>query len=141
MKHIFEQKVYFSDTDNYGVVWHGAYLRWMEMGRVEYCKDATGLTLKELEAQDILLPVSSINIKYKSSAKLEDIVVVETEVSQYSGLTATFKQTIKSIETDKVFITAEVVIVAVHSDGKLYRKMPEPLASIFEKEVKCPQLV
>ena len=55
MKHIFEQKVYFSDTDNYGVVWHGSYLRWMEMGRVEYCKDATGLTLKELEMRDILL--------------------------------------------------------------------------------------
>ncbi len=137
MKHIFETKVYFSDTDNYGVVWHGTYLRWMEMGRVEFCKDMTGLTLKDLEAKDILLPVSNINIKYKSSAKLEDIVVVETEVSDYTGLTATFKQTIKSKETGKVYTVASVVIVAVHADAKLYRQMPEPLASTFEKEVKC----
>ena len=39
MKHTFEQKVYYSDTDAYGVVWHGSYLRWLEMGRVEYCED------------------------------------------------------------------------------------------------------
>lgn len=140
MKHTFEQKVYFSDTDNYGVVWHGAYLRWMEMGRVDYCAQV-GHTLKELEQLDILLPVSSINIKYKSSAKLEDIVVIETEVTEFKGLTATFHQTIKSKETDKVFIEADVVIVAVHNDAKLYRRIPEPLASIFERVVKCPQPV
>ena len=135
MKHIFEQKVYFSDTDNYGVVWHGSYLRWMEMGRIEFCTQL-GYTLKGLENIDILLPVSSINIKYKASAKLEDIVVIETEVSEFRGLTATFKQTIKSKETGKIFITADVVIVAVHQDGSLYRKIPEPLYSLFENEIK-----
>ena len=141
MKHTLETKVYFSDTDNYGVVWHGAYLRWLEMGRVEFCKQMTGLTLKELENMDILLPVSNINIKYKSSAKLEDTVIIETEVSQYNGFTATFKQIVKSKETDKVFVSADVLIVAVHSDTKLYRRMPEPLASTFEKEIKCPASV
>jgi acyl-CoA thioester hydrolase len=134
MIHTFEQKVYFSDTDNYGVVWHGSYLRWMEMGRVDFCS-ALGYTLKELEGMDILLPVSSINIKYKSSAKLEDIVVVETQVSEFRGLTATFKQIIKSKETGQVFITADVVICAVHQDGSLYRRIPEPLYSLFEKEI------
>ena len=137
MKHTFEQKVYFSDTDNYGVVWHGSYLRWMEMGRVDFCTQM-GYTLKELENMDILLPVSKINIKYKSSAKLEDIVVIETEVSEYTGLTATFKQNIKSKETEKTFVSAEVFIVAVHKDASLYRRMPEPLNSIFEKETQCP---
>ena len=140
MKHIFEQKVYFADTDNYGVVWHGTYLRWTEAGRVEYCKIATGKTLKELESMDILLPVSSINIKYKASAKLEDVVVIETEISDFNGLTATFKQTVKSEQTGKIFVTADVVIVAVHQDAKLYRKIPEPLYSAFEREFKCPQL-
>ena len=140
MKHVFEQKVYFSDTDNYGVVWHGSYLRWMEMGRVDYCAQE-GYTLKELEGMAIMLPVSSINIKYKASAKLEDIVVIETEVSEFNGLTATFKQTIKSKETNQIFITASVVIVAVHSDGKLYRRIPEPLNTIFEKEIKKECLV
>ena len=138
MKHIFEQKVYFSDTDNYGVVWHGSYLRWMEMGRVDYCAQL-GYTLNELESMDILLPVSNIDIKYKSSAKLEDFVFIETEVSNYTGLTATFKQTTRSKDTGKIYTTAEVTIVAVHKNGKLYRKIPEPLASLFEKEIECQE--
>lgn len=48
MKNIIEQKVFYSDTDAYGVVWHGAYLRWLEMGRVEWC-EMTGHNLIELE--------------------------------------------------------------------------------------------
>ena len=140
MKHTFEQKVYFSDTDAYGVVWHGAYLRWMEMGRVDYCQ-SVGYSLTELEEKNILLPVSSISIKYKSSARLEDIVIIETEISEFKGLTATFKQTIKSKDTGNIFITADVVIVAVNKDGKLYRRIPEPLASIFEREISCPEPV
>ena len=56
MKHTFEQKVYYSDTDSYGVVWHGSYLRWLEMGRVELCNEM-GLNINELHAQDIALPV------------------------------------------------------------------------------------
>ncbi len=133
MKHTFDQKVYFSDTDNYGVVWHGAYLRWMEMGRIDYCNNL-GYTLKGLENLDILLPVSSINIKYKASAKLEDIVTIETEISEFRGLTATFHQIIKSKKSGKIFVDAEVIIVAVHQDGKLYRKIPEPLHALFLQE-------
>ena len=78
MKHTFEQKVYYSDTDAYGVVWHGSYLRWLEMGRVEYCEDL-GLNLIELEKQDIVMPVTNMNIRYKASGRLNDIVVVDTD--------------------------------------------------------------
>ena len=30
MKYTNEVRVYYADTDAYQVVWHGAYLRWME---------------------------------------------------------------------------------------------------------------
>ena len=39
MKNIFEQKVSYCDTDAYGVVWHGSYLRWLEIGRMYFCDD------------------------------------------------------------------------------------------------------
>jgi acyl-CoA thioester hydrolase len=139
MKHIFEQKVYYSDTDAYGVVWHGAYLRWLEMGRVELCK-MMNLNITELQQQDILLPVVNLNIKYKMSARLEDLIIIETEISEFKGFTATFKQSIKSKDTGKTFIEADIVVVAIHNDGKLYRKMPEIIAKEFEEVTKCPAL-
>ena len=57
MKHEFEQKVFYSDTDAYGVVWHGSYLRWMEIGRVELC-EKVGYSLTKLFEDDVTLPVA-----------------------------------------------------------------------------------
>ena len=48
MKNIFETKVYYSDTDAYGVVWHGAYLRWLEKGRADLC-NTLGLDLVSMK--------------------------------------------------------------------------------------------
>ena len=140
MKYIFEQKVFFADTDAYRVAWHGTYLRWMEAGRVMWC-DETGHSMTDLEDQDIMLPVVNINIRYKSSAMLNDVVIIETWLEKYSKLSATFKQVIKSKETGKVHTVATVDVVAVHRNGKLYREFPETLSKTFERTVECPQLV
>ncbi|CDE98185.1 tol-pal system-associated acyl-CoA thioesterase [Clostridium sp. CAG:813] len=140
MKHIFEQKVFYSDTDAYGVVWHGSYLRWLEMGRVGVC-EMLGHNLIDLKDKDIVLPVVNLNVKYKMSAKLNDVVVTETEISEFNGFTVKFKQIIRSKETGKVCIDAEVSVVAIDNNGKLYRKMPEVLAKSFDEVLKCKELV
>lgn len=140
MKHILEQKVYYSDTDSYGVVWHGSYLRWLEMGRVEYCENL-GLNLIELQNQDIVLPVTNLNIKYKSSAKLNDEIIIETEITELKSYCVTFKQIIKSAQTGKTYIEADVAVVAINNAGKLYRKLPDVLSEKFNEVLKCPALV
>ena len=43
MKNIFETIIYYADTDAYGVVWHGAYLRWMEKGRCDFSEAHTSV--------------------------------------------------------------------------------------------------
>lgn len=140
MKHTFNQRVFYSDTDAYGVVWHGSYLRWLEMGRVGLC-EMMGHNLVDLLEKDIVMPVTNLNIKYKMSAKLNDEMIIETEISDFNGFIVKFKQFIKSAQTRKTYVEAEVSVVAVTNDGKLYRKMPEVLANSFNKELKCPALV
>lgn len=141
MKHIFETKVYYSDTDAYGVVWHGAYLRWLEKGRVDLC-DALGLDLVTLKKSDILLPVTNMNVRYKASAKLNDTVIIETRIEKYNSLSVTFKQLIKSKETEKVFIESLFDVVAINEAGKLYRRLPEEIVQAFKKDdEKCPVCV
>lgn len=135
MKHLFEQKVYYSDTDAYGVVWHGSYLRWLEMGRVELC-EMMGYNLIELEAQNIVLPVTNINVRYKASAKLNDEIIIETYIQKFNNLSVTFEQRILEKNTNKLFVEAFVDVVAINRDGKLYRKMPQILLDAFEKATK-----
>ncbi len=136
MKHIIEKKVYYADTDAYGVVWHGTYLRWMEQGRVEFCREIK-LDLVELEKNDIVIPVTNINVRYKSSAKLEDNILIETSISKISPITITFLQIIKNKESNKVYTQAEIEVVAVNKEGRIYRRMPDMLKSACEKTLEA----
>ena len=136
MKYEFKQRIYYADTDAYGVVWHGSYLRLMEAARVEFCS-AIGIDLVELQKNDIAIPVTNINIRYKSSALLDEHIIVETSLIKLSPLTATFQQIIKNAETNQVHTQAEVEVVAVHNDGKIYRRLPDELKSKLEGVVEC----
>ena len=135
MKHTFEQKVYYSDTDAYGVVWHGSYLRWLEMGRVELC-EKMGYNLIDLEAQNIVLPVINLNVRYKFSAKLNDELIIETSIQKYNSLSVTFEQKMIDKKTGRTCIEALVDVVAIDKNGKLYRKMPQILSDAFAKALE-----
>ncbi len=132
MKHEFTQKVYYSDTDAFGVVWHGSYLRWLEMGRVELC-EKLGYNLADLEKKDIVLPVANMNVRYKASAKIDNELIIETAISKVTPIAIFFDQTIKDKNTGVLYIKAEFQIVAINNDGKLYRRIPQELKEVFEK--------
>ena len=136
MKNIFSDKIYYADTDAYGVVWHGTYLRWMEKGRVLFC-DELGLDLVELNANNIAIPVANINIRYKSSAKLDEHFSVITTVTKISPFSVTFKQIIKNAESEHIYTEAEVVVVAVTNEGKLYRRLPDKIKTVFNEGIIC----
>ena len=136
MRNTFIQKIYYADTDAYGVVWHGAYLRWMEKGRCDFCEDL-GFNLVELVKQDIALPVANMNVKFKASAKLNDKLIVETWISKLTPICVTFSQSIKNKESGVTYILADFDIVAVNNNGKLYRRIPETLKIALEGAMEC----
>ena len=130
MKHTAEMRVYYADTDAYQVVWHGAYLRWMEAARVELT-NLLGLDLKQLQETGDILPVRDLSIKYRLSAKLDDVLKIETEIEECSPVKIVFKQIIRNKETDAVNIEARVTCVAVNTHtGKMYRKIPDYILDV-----------
>ena len=131
MKDVFEVKAFYADTDAYGVVWHGNYLRWLEAGRIYYCEKATGYNLVELEKMDIVLPVAHLEVQYKRPVRLNDVVEVVTEVLESSRCSVTFKQTIQ--KDDVKYVEANVKVVAIHCNGALYRSIPDVISKIIEK--------
>ena len=135
MKHEFRQKVFYSDTDAYGHVWHGSYLRWLEMGRMGLC-DSFGYSLSKMFEEDVLLPVVEINIRYKSPAKLEEELLIVTELEQSSKLSMVFLQKIYDTTGKNLHIEAHVKVVGTHQDGSLYRVFPRVLQEIAEKAGK-----
>lgn len=136
MKYINELRVYYADTDAYKVVWHGTYLRWLEAARVEL-SNKMGLDLNKMHDNGDLLPVIEMNIKYKVSAKLDDILVLETELIECGPTKLVFSQTVKNKATGVINLKAQVVCVAVNTEkGKMYRRLPEYIIAAFEESLK-----
>ncbi|MFT3698489.1 MAG: thioesterase family protein [Kofleriaceae bacterium] len=78
---IYEHRIIFGDTDQMGVVYYANYLRFFEGARAEYWR-SLGRSYKDLEAAQIAMPVIEAHCNYKKSAYYEDILAVETEVTE-----------------------------------------------------------
>lgn len=134
MKYTNELRVYYADTDSYGVVWHGAYLRWLEAARVEYTDRVLGIDLKKMMENGILLPLVELNIKYRQSAKLDDRLILETEIAEMRPSAIVFKQTLKNKDTGVVNIVGTVTCVAVDTaKNKMFRRLPEIFTEAYNK--------
>jgi acyl-CoA thioester hydrolase len=70
-------KVNFYDTDAMAVVHHANYIRWFEIGRVEFLREA-GITLAELMNDGYVFPITEVNCKYLLPGKFDDVLVIET---------------------------------------------------------------
>lgn len=72
-------RVRYVETDQMGVVYHGNYAQYMELGRVEWLR-ALGITYRSMEDNGVMLPVISLHIDYKKSALYDDLLTVETRL-------------------------------------------------------------
>ena len=131
MLNSFKVRVYYSDTDCYNVVWHGAYIKWLERARVDFI-EALGLDLASLEKDNILFPVVDLNIRYKYSAKLNDILTVNTTLNSFSKIGIEFSHTILNQE-EKIVLNAITKVVVI-KDGKLLKNIPDNIKDAFLKE-------
>ena len=131
MEYIQEIRVLYADTDAYGVVWHGAYTKWFEAARVGVVEQ-TGIELETLEKNNILFPVVEMNIRYKSSAKMNERIIIRTRISEVKPLSVTFEHKVFEKTTNILRTTARITIVVTNAKtGKMYRRIPEDLYSKF----------
>ena len=126
MEFIQKVKIYHSDTDCYNVVWHGAYAKWLESGRIEF-SEKIGIKFRELEKMNIKLPVVELNIRYKHPSVLFDELEIKTTLKDLKKTSAIFGHEIKNLNTGMVILSAASTIVTTDTNGKLFRLMPQYL--------------
>ncbi len=123
--HKFSFRVRYSETDQMGVVYHGNYAQYLELGRVEWLR-SMGISYKDLEDDGIILPVIHLQIDYKKSALYDDLITVETFLKK-------------------------VPLVKIEFDYKIYRESGELLAEAntvlafmdkrTNRPIKCPESI
>ncbi|MFA6688755.1 MAG: YbgC/FadM family acyl-CoA thioesterase [Sphaerochaetaceae bacterium] len=100
----FPVRVYFSDTDAGGIVYHGRYLDFAEHARTELFRKACSLVAerdgdasdevsqRELLSRDTAFVVKSVSIDYKKPGLLDDLLEVVTEIEDCKRFSMTFLQ-------------------------------------------------
>jgi len=115
--------VRYGHTDQMGVVEHAHYAQYFEVGRTEWLRQF-GMTYRQMEETGIMLPVISLNINFKNSARYDDVLKVKTRL--------------KKLPTASIEFEYELL----NEDGNLLAKGATVLAFIDmdrNRPTRCPK--
>ena len=74
-------RIHYALTDQMGVVYHGHYAQFYEIGRGEAIREI-GFTYKDIEAMGIIMPVIDIHSRFLRPAKYDDLITVRTTLKE-----------------------------------------------------------
>lgn len=134
MEHKIPIRVYYEDTDAGGVVYHSNFINFAERGRTELLR-FMGFENKSLrESQGILFVVRHIDADYLKPAVLDDVLEMQTIVTQVKNTSLVMRQSI--YRNAKMIFTADVTVVCVDAGSMKPARIPEDLRAGFRKYLK-----
>lgn len=93
---MFPLRVRYQETDQMGVVFHGNYVTWFEIGRTEWIRNA-GCDYRTIEERGLLLPVVDLQCRYLLPAHYDDTLLVCTRIAECSPVRVTFQSQIRRV--------------------------------------------
>lgn len=121
--HEINIRVRYAETDQMGVVYHGNYTQYLEMGRVEWLRNL-GVSYRWMEEQGVMLPVISLSIDYKASARYDDLLTVKTRLKRLPGVKIEFEYEILD-ERNKKLVEAHTVLAFIDMASRKPIRCPE----------------
>ncbi|MBL4663249.1 MAG: acyl-CoA thioesterase [Flavobacteriaceae bacterium] len=118
-------RVRYGETDQMGIVYYGNYAQFLEQGRTEWLRKL-GFSYKWMEENDIILPVTNLNINYKLPARYDDIISITTSLRKIPAFKIEFDYQIHN-ETGDLLVTASTTLVFINSITNKLMKAPDYL--------------
>lgn len=84
-----EIQILYADTDMMGVIYHGNYIKWLELGRAQLLEDI-GYSYNWMESLGYYAPVYNVDITYKRPLKYGDRAFVRTWVKENGKAKVTY---------------------------------------------------
>lgn len=122
-------RVRYGETDKMGVVYHGNYALYFEIGRTEALRDI-GITYRSLEENGVMMPVVNLNINYKRPAKYDNLLTVKTYFKSMPTVKAVIEYELYN-EDAELLSTGETTLVFVDMNTNKVTRCPEMLAAKF----------
>ena len=129
-----EFRVRYAETDQMGVVYHSEYLVWCEMGRTEYIR-ALGLPYAEMERRGALLAVADASLRYHGSARYDDMIRVETTVTEVRSRAVVFEYLIRHLPSGTRLVTARTMLVSLDRNARP-APLPAEVRELLERAMR-----
>ncbi len=124
-KNTTKLRVRYGETDQMGVVYYGNYAQYLEQGRTEWLREL-GFSYKWMEENDILLPVTKLNIDYKLPARYDDVISITTKLKEIPTFKIEFVYEIRN-QDEQLLVTASTTLVFINAVTKKITKAPNYL--------------
>ena len=131
--HRWPVRVYYEDTDFSGVVYHAAYLRFLERGRTEWLR-ALGIDQAALFAEGLVFAVRKMTISFRAPAHMDEEVVVQSCLSALGGASIEMRQTLTRAGSVLVEATVRIGLV----EGGRAVRLPHGLARTLRRAAAWP---
>jgi len=123
-------RVRYEETDQMGVVYHGNYIKYFEVGRTELMRHL-GFPYSDMERSGFLLTVVETRCKHLAAARYDDLLRVETRGEVMSPLRVRFRNRVVRQEDDVVVAEGWVDLVCLGSDRRP-RRLPDGVRERIE---------
>ena len=120
-------RVHYMDTDQMGVANYAADLRWLEIGRAEWIR-ARGKSYRDIEKTGYLMPVTELVLKYRESARYDDLLDIEVSTEDLRAASVRFTYQIK--RDGVVLCEGSTVHACVNKSGRVSR-FPDDLVTML----------
>lgn len=141
-----EFDVRFPEVDSYGVVWHGHYVLYMEVGRNALCT-AGGLTPAQALAAGYKVPIIRFDLSLKRPARLDDRIEVATSLRPPETAKLVMDYEIRRLGSRELLATGVTEQVLLNPSGELLLSFPAPVRVLVDKvlafqrgEIELPQV-
>lgn len=115
--HQIQIRVRYSETDQMGVVYHGNYAQYFEIGRVEWLRNK-GVSYKSMEESGIMLPVVSLTMNYKKSARYDDLLTLKTILKKQTAVKIEFDYELYNEEAELLTTGSSVLVFVDMKTGR-----------------------
>ena len=123
-------RIYYEDTDAGGVVYHANYLGYFERARTEFMRQR-GLSVQQLHEEGYIFPVVRVEADFRSPARLDDLVRIDTTVVDVGKTSFTLLQRAVRLPDERVLVEAKITLVCVAPEMKA-KRLPAPLLAVLK---------
>jgi acyl-CoA thioester hydrolase len=125
--------VRYYETDQMGIVHHSNYIRYFECGRVDLFSQL-GFPVPVIESMGVMLPVVSVECRYKTPAKLGDKLRVVSVVESVPMAKMRIKNEIYN-QDDVLLVEGAVTLGFIDSETRRPVRCPKVLVEVIEKNL------